>query len=796
MNGILRLVWTYLFRCPEPGSTVTMKMEALMKIFFPANRPAVVPTEDRTELLVYLVHYILMRNFDYGNELCLDLLQEKAINASQSSQMTSHLAPEKMSIAVQAILLSVHLIEKEEPIPVWPSTSDFLEIPSKEDYPSSSEFLPPSVLKSNWNELLERCGACLSIVAAASYRAVGTMSVLDDQWSAARLNPSYEETHNYVVRHNPEGAFAYPLSLYAQINVLQLCYQSWPRCPHPSLSLDDVLEMLVHGLVHVEPGISDAASAALERFTFDHPHASALVARLCAVVFDPKSILGDAPSLRLMVEVPRVVQLWNSAIEKWAGHLKQRQRHTFTEEEERDAIVQMGEVEAAALFMLSHVRRTVSASGSKTLRSLAALRSHIFGEPPSSPTMASESYMAVDILLGRTSRSFMDGLEDVLDPEELPRLKEWRNSEKPDFLLRILESDDTADRALWKHLFPAMLQTAVDDNSSVLTAFRDKLVSAITRFHPTMLKYAGLNGKPGLPSRSGSIGDRETTKLLLEQRVAIQQWHMWAKLVSAIAEVPEVRPGMPSRDHARARSEYKIERESFTSSRETFKYLSTFLDSDVSIFRDAAVSCISSFPSYGYSQLLEDLSILASRQLYDDVRAKGPSGPAVGRARRQERFNTAVARIYYLTAHLLKQQRSSGKQASLAHILKYIRNMQAFLSSNENRDSFSLQRLRRYFCGTLERIFDGLATLNDIDRFIPRGMYLSLYRLCEEWCQLGKQSEVVKKRLVTMQTAAATSYQDPTGQAELIQRFQTETRALSNAAVGAMASLIVSTSFL
>ena len=103
-----------------------------------------------------------------------------------------------------------------------------------------------------------------------------------------------------------------------------------------------------------------------------------------------------------------------------------------------------------------------------------------------------------------------------------------------------------------------------------------------------------------------------------------------------------------------------------------------------------------------------------------------------------------------------------------------------------------MQRLRRYFCGTIERLFDALATLKDSDRFIPPSLYLALYIMCEEWCQLGRQSEDVKRRLVAMQTMAARSYTDAPAQAEAIQIFQTETRGLSNAAVGAMAAVIVS----
>ena len=120
LNGILRLVWTYLYRCHESASTATTKMQSLMKHFFPANRLTVFPQEDRIELLAYIVHFILSRHFDYGSELCLELLQERSIPNLSSSNLASHLSPDRISIAIQAILMSVKLLESEEPNPVWP----------------------------------------------------------------------------------------------------------------------------------------------------------------------------------------------------------------------------------------------------------------------------------------------------------------------------------------------------------------------------------------------------------------------------------------------------------------------------------------------------------------------------------------------------------------------------------------------------------------------------------------------------------------------------------------------------
>lgn len=766
-----------------------------MKHFFPPNRTHVVPPEDRIEPLAYLVHLILSRHLDYGSELCLELLQERHFKPSQSGVTAAHLAPERMSIAIHAILLSLHLMEAEEPTPSWPHSHDFTQSPTSEDFPSSADLMDPSSLKPGLADLVERGGLALKTLAAFCYQSVGKMSVLDEQWSASRLNPSYEEAHNYVIRQHPEGAIAYSMQLVPQVATLQLCYQAWPRCLHPSLPFETVCDMLLRGVVHVEPGINEAACAALERCAADFSKCSILLSRFYNLVFEARNIASEGTGLKLLLESSRILDLWIIIFRKWFQHIVDRPPNTFADTELQMISLRIADIEAASLFMLSYTKRTVYSAGIKTVRQLGVLQAHLLPEPasPISPHPTIRPSI-LDALLGKTPRLYMHGNNEVLDEEGLVRLQEWRNSERPDAALRMAESDDVTDRALWKHVFPILVQSHADYQSQPFADFREKLVAAVCRYHPFITQMSGINVKAnvGHPPRSQSIGEKEGMKLLSEQKHFVQQWHMWVKLICITAPVDSRPAPSPSaRDHARARSELTVERDSLTTSRDLFRYLSPFLDSDSTVFREAAVSCISSLPASGYSVLLEDLSILTSRQVYDDARTKGASN-VTGRVRRQERFLSAVASIYYQTAHMLPQQRSSGKQNALVHILKYIRSTQALLSAPEYRDLFSLQRLRRYFCGALERFFDGLSTLNDSDRFIPAGMHLSLYRLCEEWCQLGKQSETVKKRLVFMQTVAARSYQDPAAQAELIQRFQTETRALSNAAVGAMASLIVS----
>ncbi|KAI0667579.1 cell morphogenesis N-terminal-domain-containing protein [Trametes maxima] len=795
LNGMLRLLWTYLYRCHEPLSTASSKLDGVSKHFFPPNRLAIVPQEEHLQPFIYIVHFTLSRHFDIGSELCLELLQERVVN-SQSSQITHTLAPERMTIATQAILLSLHLIEREEPVPSWPSSPDFTSIPPWEDYPSSSAPLPSSISsKANWVEFLDRATSCLTVVALSCYQSIGKWSVLDDQWSTARLGPTYEETHNYVIRHHLEGSVAYSEQYAPQINVLQVIYQSWPRMLHSSLSPDDAFDMLIRGVIHIEPAVGDAATMALQRFMADSVHASTLLARFSAFLFSTSSIAQEGFGMRLPIECMRLLNLWISFVDRWVHDVMQSPARSWTGEETDDVISRVEEIESGALFLLAHRKASAYTVGVKAIRLLKLLMEHMSPEPSTPASIhPHELFAFVHALFEEgSSDAFFRGLDDILEPDELSRLAQWRQSTRPDKLVRLADSEASVDRVLWRHVYPSFVQAYQDQAPSIAISLREKLVAAAARGTQMMQQLSGVSSRLpiNLPQRTGSSGDREGARLVIENKDIINQWHLWVKLICATALVSGARPTLGGiRDHSRARSDTDFGTEQMQTTYDLFWALSRFLDSDYTTFRDLAVSCISSFPANGYSQLLEDLSKLQSRQVYDDPRSKGvATAPMIGRARRQERFHTAVARIYFLTAHLLEDQRSSGRQAALTFVLKYVRNTQTFLTSSDHRDRFSMQRLRRYFCGTIERLFDALATLKDSDRFIPHNLHLALYTMCEEWCQLGRQSEDVKKRLVYMQTMAAKSYNDPTSQAEIIQVFQTETRALSHAAIGAMAAV-------
>ncbi|KIJ14496.1 hypothetical protein PAXINDRAFT_176694 [Paxillus involutus ATCC 200175] len=791
MNGMVRLIWTYLYRCQEPASTSTAKLDGLLKHFFPAGRTSIFPPEEHLEPFICIVHFVLSRYFEYGRDFCLDILQE-------SASATGTLAPERVGILVQATLLTVSGIEREEPTPTWPSSADFSAVPSWDDYPSSSDVLPPTVLsKPGVQEFFDRFGSAISTIAQMCFNAVGHMSVFDEQWSLARFSgadsgSSFEQSHGIVIRRHPEGAFAYPNHLVSQISILQTCYQSWPRCLRASsLALPDAVNMLVRGVIHVEPRVGEVAGAALRRFMKDARYGPTVLKCFTALLFEPKNMAREGTGPRLVLESARLLNLWTGIVDTWITGLIQQPKQELTGSDLQTVLQQAGEIAAGALFLLSHEVLTVRCAGVKLARSLIPLSDHLAPDGSTVPDSTTSSFRFSSLFEdGMRESPHLQGFDELLDRAELDRLQQWRRSAKPDVLLRIADSNVEKDRKIWRFVYPTFMRASMSRSTKLVSECRAIIEAAASRYNPIMLQLAGISSPTSRMQLSRS-SEREGYKQVKENMILIDQWYVWIKVLCSTAAVSDSRPTMAhaGREHSRAPSDSSFERERMSTTRCLFKYLTPFLDADYTPFRDAAVLAISVFPLEAYSQLLEDLNLFASHQFYDEVRSRSGSPGSGIRFRRQGRLHSGVARIYYLTAPHLQHQKSSAKQDALSHALKFVRNTQAFLLAPENRDNYALQRLRRYFCGLVERIFDGLAGLPDSDRFTPPNIHLVLYRMCEEWCQYGTQSESAKTRFILMQRAAAAASNDPQAESDAGERFQHETKLLSNAAIGALASL-------
>jgi len=141
---------------------------------------------------------------------------------------------------------------------------------------------------------------------------------------------------------------------------------------------------------------------------------------------------------------------------------------------------------------------------------------------------------------------------------------------------------------------------------------------------------------------------------------------------------------------------------------------------------------------------------------------------------------------------LFKDPRSIGDINILKAMLQFVRETYQLLADPGLRDDWELHRLRRYFSVVVENFADGLASLERHDR-LPSDLRASIFKSCDDWCSLGRRSDVAQARESRTLRTAAESYDGRKG--PMLAQVTAETRLLSSTAADAMAALCVSFSF-
>jgi len=542
----------------------------------------------------------------------------------------------------------------------------------------------------------------------------------------------------------------------------------------------ETLDLLFHGLIHVEPDVGDAASRSVLRFAADPNRVTEVMDRFNRFLFGPYNVLNQGSGIRLFVERPSLLQLWSKVVDIWIKRISSPPEGEYPGPNPWmiGAATAFYNLQGGALFLLTHIKQDVRMTGVKTLRKLHGLCSHLQQnqqETEPGPTKPPSPPDLIDILNGRSvERSMLEDHAHLLNASDRKQLAIWREEQFPEALRRLAESDKDVDRRLWRFVFPSFIRLCMEQHHRAVTVWRETVNATVLRYHPLMSSLAGITGRTAVGQQTsrapGYNVTQERERTLVEYSPAIEQWHFWIRGLCAAALASDSRPPQSvSREHARAPSDLTTQRERLSTARGLFRHLTAFLASEHKAFRDAVVSAFGSIHQSTFSILLEDLQPMTRHIL--DGRSK-----MVQRGQGQEHLYASVAHIYQLTAHFVHDPRNLGEHGRLHLLLAFVRETRNFLIRPDNRHDPDLNPLRRYFCGVVEHLFDRLNSLQDSHRFISKNMRLRLYRLCEEWCNLTRPVEGKAMRDIP----------------EARSRAEEELSSVVGASYGAMAALCVS----
>lgn len=722
----------------------------------------------------------------------MEFLQESEVLGNGTLDLA---LPFRPIIALRAVLLTLAVMEKDTK-PTWPSSIDFTTFDTQDDYTFDATFLPESFFtKPGVSTFFERCGPVVGKLAMTCAQAVGHLTLADERF--LRTNLSFEEGEQLVFKRRGELSVAYPRHLDPQVYFLMVCFESLPRCLHPSVSPIEALDLLIKSINHVDAGLSEAASSALRRISADEKHVKVAVWRCTRYLFLSTTQTGvrDTSALRIVSEQEYVVPLWVELVEAWADKLEKASNEESGDSElvKVDSRELARDIEGGALYLLSSVSQLLRSMAAKVLLLCTTLIPNAQKQGSSSQHHPPGSEMRVaDILLGKgPSIAAIFEKREHAPPEKYRRkFYHWQQNKDPNCLLRLAQSRDEDDLRVWMYIFPAITQECMDRCPYTLEYARMAWNSWIVRFHPIMSTIAGISSKVAAaaplarPTRQGSGASEEVEDRRDGHGLSVEQWRCWIIALCSCATQSDARPA-PTREHVRMPSDPASQRERLTTARGLFRLIIPFLSSDQTRFRDAVTTALGSVHLSTFRTVLEDLQSI-TRHIYDEFRstAANRSSQTARRARSQDRLYVSVAQVHQLTAHFIRDPKSLSDQGALHFMLQFVRETKTFLSHNDIKQDCDSHRLRRLFCGVVENLFDALSNRKDIDRFMWPHARLELFHLCQDWCVYGPESGPVRQRHATMR-ANAVRY-------GTITLYDSECEQLVEAVPAAMASLCVS----
>ncbi|RYP37218.1 hypothetical protein DL767_003037 [Monosporascus sp. MG133] len=189
---------------------------------------------------------------------------------------------------------------------------------------------------------------------------------------------------------------------------------------------------------------------------------------------------------------------------------------------------------------------------------------------------------------------------------------------------------------------------------------------------------------------------------------------------------------------------------------EQFKLFLTF----VSSVREAVVSALGSININIYRALLEELQGQGAR-CNDEAR---------------------------LTSHFLKEPEIYRDEWILSHLCGYTKDLKLFLMDGEVQMDWEFQKLRRYYCGLMEELFEGINRSDDPSRWMTFESRKSSFTLMEDWCGFSPNQPQIRQREDTMRQSLI-DQQSLGERGTVTAAMEIEKRNLRTAALSAMAAL-------
>ncbi|PKK71853.1 hypothetical protein RhiirC2_743771 [Rhizophagus irregularis] len=855
MSCVIRLLWTYLYRCYEGTSSTYKRLEEIIKVIFPPGRRSIVPSETNLDLFVQFVQFIGMKHYEFCMKHLIFVLMNSDILTSSKISI-DYIMSDRMRIGIRSFMLLLSNIQSSESKPTFPGNTDLLSPKNCIGVKFTSEVLPDEIYnRAGLKEHFDKFCEIAHKIAVILDMYFGFTPVLDDKPQASR-SPSSLATVVSAVSSVSESASItsynsiVPLKDKPYLNLLKDYVDSLPRLLPNRTANYKLVEMLCKYTVHLDPDLAISSALALRRIAYQCGAAIVVMAfsRIVYKINDKYTdiLTGEHPVNG--TKYSGVLRLYLDLLRIW---LMQLQRNNPNEVSNRTTMSPkvsndvedpsiwtiIEEAEANGLFFLcstsclirkyainilhlvadlerefdernekkqsKRVRRNTSASGESKVSGISGvdddgrticdknLDEHGLFNSDSIKLFYSatkdndQSYDRVIHVLTRGGGDliiFNTDLQNSLSIVESVLLQKYQQEGKRDILLRLIESDDANEYRIWSRCFPNFMKICFKYFPVTVALCRNNVCTRLLQMQSSIANASDATTRT--PTTTLSMPKFHYQKMpVAATDDIIEQWKFYL-LVACSTMTGSVMTD----NYVRSRSEQSSERT--MSARTLFKMVLPFLASESKI-SNAVVTSLGNINENVYKVLLEDMQPYF-RQVCDDykLRTSKQYSNVHKKARKSDKLRPELAHVYQLTAHFLVKEEYVRDRTIVDWIMNFINETYTFLGDPDvTSDWWEWNKLRMYFCGVVEKLYDGMSSANVDSEIMSPAMRASLYLMIEEWCGHGKKGSQHKASESKMINMFMDQYKDSEDRRPMTTAMEGERKSLEFAALNAMASL-------
>ena len=687
------------------------------------------------------------------------------------------------------------MIELELPAP-WPRSADFSRFDLGGFETSGNLLSDDAASKPEVANFLHRCGpATIKLlfgcdkISSSSLLSSDTILISTHASStsmdgtADQLTRKHGDVHvTLLTRHEPV------LRLFSAI------LDGFPRCLPPDINFVQVANIICRGTFSADPSVCISAGAALRRIAEDPAHCLTLVSTYLHLIFETRHIFRDTfVGLRVLEShFERVIILWLDLV----AHQRKAAAHSGGDREQsfipQTSPASIGKIEGCALLLLCSTSLPLRRLAGRILNAARDLEgqqrrpSAAFRYSRTIPDKALTTRVA-QLYAGSWDDSDVSTMRKLAwcTSSDRHRLEVATINDKSKLMTRIAESDHPKDAQLWLSLVPFFVSRVVEQLPGAAEELRSVVSNTVLRLqgHIAAIGSPGASrNAPGMRQSSGLTPSSTDTAILAD--------HWRAYLAILCVTMPPLQP-TPATPPVQRTKEAIILTPDTIRTPALLHYLTSLLAWEDPRFKDATVHALGCI---GQSLLrpLSEILLGVVRRLADGSKVGGTPRDGTRRILVASPLWTAVSQVFRLISPLILDGKSSSHHASLSSLIGFVKVTFTLLSDRVVKEDYDLQTLRRSYCIVVENLTNALGKLDASDRFLGEEMRGAVFKLCYDWCHIGRRPDVAKARESHTLQAAADSYRGDRDRAQYLDDLQTKTKLLSAAAADAMAGLCVS----